>query len=44
MMKQIDKYFALVLWKKDGSNKPLLKEMGKIPDMMSQFRVYSSRA
>lgn len=43
-MKKIDKCFALVTWKLEDSTKPLVKMMYKIPSIMSQFRMYVSRA
>ena len=39
----MDKHFALVPWKADDSAKPNIKEMEKIPSMMSQLRVYLTR-
>ena len=43
-MQEIDKHFALSPWKAANSTKPLIKEMDKIPSMMSQSQVYFSRA
>ena len=43
-MQEVDTHFALVPWKADDSAKPNIKEMEKIPSMMSQLRVYFTRA
>ena len=43
-MQEIDNKFMLVPWKAADQKKPLIKSMEKIPSMMSQFRVYFSRA
>ena len=43
-MQEVDTHFALVPWKAVDSAKPNIKEMEKIPSMMSQLRVYLTRA
>lgn len=43
-MQEVHKHFALVPWKANGSARPNIKELEKIPSMMSQLRVYLTQA
>ena len=43
-MKEVDKHFALVPWKEDDADKPIIRKVEDIPNTMSKFRVYFNRA
>ena len=43
-MQEVDKHFALIPWKEEDASRPNIKELEKIPTMMSQLRVYLTRA
>ena len=44
IMKVVDKHFALMPWKQDDADKPIIRKAQDIPNIMGKFRVYFNRA